>query len=272
MSWRGWEGLLSDKMDAPNFSVVFLPSPSLFLPIRLSPHPRCSRSQLSFFSLWWIWPGCTGDGSHDGAWDGWPPPWCWLSSWWAAWSGTCPGPHGWAASRWQQSTGLVWYWPVNHTLGKKLKKPVWVKYFYSAYRTSERLGWWGGSGLGLFVNLPQKQIHTLKGNVLEHLNVLRFLAVKWSCVEVINFNVFCHSFCNLILKWITFAVLNINSSFSLFIQLCCLNLHCDWPVELLRGLEGWAGISESAWHTNQAEFPMGTIEVNFLFWSFLVEE
>lgn len=46
----------------------------------------------------------------------------------------------------------------------------------------------------------------------------------------------------------------------------------DWPVELLRGLEGWASISESAWHTNQAEFPMGTIEVNFLFWSFLVEE
>lgn len=84
--------------------------------------PDFSRSQLSFFSLWWIWPGCLGYGPHDGAWDGWPSPWCWLPSWWAARSGACPGPHGWASSRWQQSVGLVWYWPVNHPLGKKFKK------------------------------------------------------------------------------------------------------------------------------------------------------
>lgn len=99
------------------------------------------RSQLSFFSLRWVRPGRLGDGPHDGAWDGRPPPRCWLSSWRAARSGACPGPHGWAAPGRQQSAGLVWYWPVNHPLGKKLNKPVWVKYFYSAYRTSERLGW-----------------------------------------------------------------------------------------------------------------------------------
>lgn len=61
------------------------------------------------------------------------------------------------------------------------------------------------------------------------------------------------------------SILTCKSSFSCVVWMI---LHCDWPVELLRGLEGWASISESAWHTNQAEFPMGTTEVNFLFWSF----
>lgn len=125
--------------DVPTSVVTTVFSP--LTPCLFCCHPNSYRSQLSFFSLWWIRPGCLGNGPHDGAWDGWPPPWCWLSSWWAARSGARPGPHGWAASRWQQSAGLVWYWPVNHPLGKKLKKPVWVKYFYSAYRTSERLGW-----------------------------------------------------------------------------------------------------------------------------------
>lgn len=95
-----------------------------------------------------------------------------------------------------QVTAISWPGLIltcKSTLGKQLIKASVGEILYSAYRTPET--WWGGNGLGLFVNLPQNRYIPWK---------------EMSMCGSFHFDVFATAFAALYSRRVTFAVLNIN--------------------------------------------------------------